>query len=76
MYAKIDISDEGKGIPEKDFGKIFQRFFRVESSFDKEGVGIGLYLSREIIQKQDGYIKVASTLGEGSVFSVFLPNNS
>ncbi len=75
MYTKIDISDEGIGIPEKDFGKIFQRFFRFESSYDKEGVGIGLYLSREIIQKQDGYIKVASILGEGSVFSVFLPNN-
>ena len=75
MYTKIDIIDEGIGIPEKDYGKIFQRFFRFETSYDKEGVGIGLYLSREIIQKQDGYIKVASILGEGSVFSVFLPND-
>ena len=75
MYTKIDIIDEGIGIPEGDFGKIFQRFFREENSYDKEGVGIGLYLSREIIQRQEGYIKVSSTVGEGSTFSVFLPNN-
>ncbi len=75
MYTKIDIIDEGIGIPEEDFGKIFQRFFREENSYDKEGVGIGLYLSREIIQRQEGYIKVSSTVGEGSTFSIFLPNN-
>ncbi len=75
MYTKIDIIDEGIGIPEKDFGKVFQRFFREESSYDKEGVGIGLYLSREIIQKQGGYIKVSSIIEEGSTFSVFLSNN-
>lgn len=75
MYTKIDIIDEGMGIPEKNFGKVFQRFFREESSYDKEGVGIGLYLSREIIQKQGGYIKVVSVVGEGSIFSVFLPND-
>lgn len=75
MYTKVDIIDQGVGIPEKNFGKIFQRFFREESSYNKEGVGIGLYLSREIIQKQEGYIKVASIVGEGSTFSVFLPND-
>lgn len=75
MYTKIDIMDEGIGILEKDFGKIFQRFYRDESSYDKEGVGIGLYLSRKIIQKQDGYIKVESIIGEGSIFSIFLPND-
>ncbi len=74
MYTKIDIIDEGFGILERDYGKIFQRFYRGESSLKKEGVGIGLYLSREIIQKQDGYIKVSSIVGEGSTFSVFLPN--
>lgn len=75
MYTKIDIIDEGIGIPEEDFGKIFKRFFREESSYNVEGVGIGLYLSREIIQRQEGYIKVASIIGEGSTFSVFLPND-
>ncbi|NBI07703.1 sensor histidine kinase [Senegalia massiliensis] len=75
MYTKVDIIDQGVGILEKNFGKIFQRFFREESSYDKEGVGIGLYLSREIIQKQEGYIKVSSIVGEGSTFSVFLPND-
>ena len=74
MYTKIDIIDEGFGILERDYGKIFQRFYRDESNFHKEGVGIGLYLSREIIQKQGGYIKVSSIIGEGSTFSIFLPN--
>ena len=75
IYTNIDIIDEGKGIPEKNFGKVFQRFFREESSCDEDGVGIGLYLSRQIIQKQGGHIKVASIVGEGSTFSVFLPND-
>lgn len=74
MYTKIDIIDEGFGILERDYGKIFQRFYRDESNFHKGGVGIGLYLSREIIQKQGGYIKVSSIIGEGSTFSIFLPN--
>jgi signal transduction histidine kinase len=74
MYTKIDVLDEGIGISEEYFGKIFQRFFRGENGCDEEGVGIGLYLSREIIQRQGGYIKVSSTLGEGSTFSIFLPN--
>ncbi len=73
MFVRIDISDNGIGISEDEIPKIFARFYRSESSYEKDGVGIGLYLAREIISKQNGYIKVKSKLGEGSVFSVFLP---
>ena len=48
-------------------------FYRGQNSAEAEGVGIGLYLTREIISKQDGYIKVKSQPAEGSTFSVFLP---
>jgi len=41
---------------------------------EQPGVGIGLYLAREMIQAQKGYIKVSSEVGTGSVFSVFLPS--
>lgn len=73
IYAKIDISDTGKGIPESRQATIFRRFYREEEVHSEPGVGIGLYLAREIITMQRGYIKVASEVGKGSVFSVFLP---
>lgn len=73
-YTKIDIRDTGRGILEKNQGAIFKRFYREPEIHDMEGVGIGLYLSREIISKQGGYIKVKSELGKGATFSVFLPN--
>lgn len=73
MFSRIDIKDTGYGIKEEDIEKIFSRFYRGESSRDIEGVGIGLYLSREIISKQGGYIKVSSSK-DGSIFSIFLPN--
>lgn len=73
-YVKIDIADTGKGIPEEHYALIFQRFYREEEVHDEEGVGIGLYLAREIISLQGGYVKVSSRQRSGSVFSVFLPN--
>lgn len=73
MYLKIDVIDTGKGIPEKEQAEIFKRFYREETVHDIEGIGIGLYLTREIVTKQGGYIKVQSAVGKGSVFSVFLP---
>lgn len=72
MYTKIDIKDTGKGIIESHHAKIFKRFYREEEVHDIDGIGIGLYLAREIISRQGGYIKVSSTPGDGSVFSVFL----
>ena len=51
---------------------MFARFYRSPAVADQDGVGIGLYLTRQILTSQGGYIKVASKLGQGSVFSVFL----
>ena len=73
MFARIDISDTGTGIPESEQAKIFARFYRSNSVRKQEGVGIGLYLARQIISGEDGYIKVASVPGKGSTFSIFLP---
>lgn len=73
MYLKIDVTDTGRGIPESKQATIFKRFYREEAVHDIDGIGIGLYLAREIITMQGGYIKVTSAVGIGSTFSVFLP---
>ncbi len=75
MYTKIDIADTGKGIPESHHAEVFKRFYREEEVHNIEGIGIGLYLAREIITMQGGYIKVTSKSGKGAVFSIFLPNS-
>ncbi|MDR5587476.1 MULTISPECIES: HAMP domain-containing sensor histidine kinase [Clostridium] len=74
IFTKIDISDDGIGINSKNICKIFNRFYREEDVYDISGIGIGLYLSREIISKEGGYIKVSSSKGNGSTFSIFLLN--
>ena len=73
FFVKIDIIDDGIGIEKEEIPKIFGRFYRSLSVADQPGVGIGLFLAREIIQAQKGYIKVTSKRGKGSTFSVFLP---
>ena len=72
MYIKLNITDTGKGISEGNQASIFRRFYREEEVHDDPGVGIGLYLAREIITLQGGYIQVTSEIGKGSTFSVFL----
>lgn len=74
MYVKLDVADTGKGISESNQASVFRRFYREEEVHNKPGVGIGLYLAREIITMQGGYIKVVSEIGKGSTFSVFLPS--
>lgn len=73
MFVRIDVTDSGIGIPEWKQAQIFSRFYRSEEVREQEGVGIGLYLARQIISEEGGYIKVASKFGHGSTFSVFLP---
>lgn len=73
MYAEIKVTDTGKGIPESSQAAIFRRFYREEGVHEQPGVGIGLYLAREIITRQGGYMKVASEPGKGSAFSIMLP---
>lgn len=69
-YLRLDISDNGIGIPEEEQAKIFGRFYRGKQSAGIDGVGIGLYLTRDIVSKQCGYIKVKSDKS-GSTFSIF-----
>ena len=73
MYVEVKVTDTGKGISESNQASIFRRFYREEEVHDQQGVGIGLYLAREIVTRQGGYIKVASELGQGSEFSIMLP---
>lgn len=73
MFCCIEISDTGIGIPEEEATLIFKRFYRSQSVSRIQGVGVGLYLAREIISAGNGYIKVQSKLGEGTKFFVYLP---
>lgn len=73
MFVRIDVADNGIGIKHDEYTKIFKRFYRSPNVKEYNGVGIGLYLAREVISMQGGYIKVSSEFGKGSIFSVFLP---
>ena len=74
LFCRIDVTDTGPGIPEAEQARIFQRFYRSPSASEEEGVGIGLYLARQIAAGQGGYLKVSSRPGAGSTFSLFLPS--
>ena len=73
LFVCIEVEDTGSGIPEEEQAKIFGRFYRSLQVADQEGVGIGLYLTREILRQQSGYVKVSSGKGKGAVFSMYLP---
>lgn len=72
MFARIQIIDNGCGMSEADLPKIFERFYRGSNAINQEGVGIGLYLARQIVQQCGGYIHVSSKPGMGSTFSIYL----
>ena len=76
LFCKVDVKDNGIGVSEEEQTKIFSRFYRSPRVAESEGVGIGLYLAREIVSGEGGYIKVSSSEGKGSVFSVFLPREA
>jgi len=69
----ISIKDTGKGIAEAELEKIFDRFFSKAKKFRKVGTGLGLYLSKQIVEKHSGKIWAESNLGEGSTFYFSLP---
>ena len=75
LFTRMDIEDSGIGIAESDLPKIFSRFYKCSTTQQEEGVGLGLYLAREIIAGQGGYIKVSSQIEKGTMFSVFLRRN-
>lgn len=74
LFCCVKVRDTGPGIPEEEQAKIFQRFYRAPDAHGTEGVGIGLYLVRQIAEGQGGYVKVDTKPGEGAVFSLFLPS--
>lgn len=75
LFCRINVTDTGPGIPEAEQAKVFQRFYRSPAAHETEGVGIGLYLARQIAEGQGGYIKVRSCHGKGAQFSMFIPRS-
>jgi signal transduction histidine kinase len=78
IWLEVKVTDTGIGIPEKDLGKIFQRFYRSDPSRTMKtgGHGLGLAIAREIAQAHHGTITVTSQLNSGSVFTVRLPKKA
>ena len=74
MYTEIWFRDTGMGIAKEELTEIFKRFYRSRDVENMDGSGIGLYLSKLILEKEKGYMNVASEPGKGSCFSVFLQN--
>lgn len=75
LFARIDVADTGPGMAEEELAKVFQRFYRGPGTADAEGVGVGLYLVRQIAEGQGGYVKAFSRPGQGTKFSLFLPRS-
>ena len=76
LFCRIDVTDTGIGISEAEQAKVFSRFYRSQTVSEQDGAGIGLYLTRQILAGQEGYVKVTSDPGRGSVFSMFLPRQA
>ena len=73
LFCAVEVADDGPGIPEEEQGAVFHRFYRGKAVREQEGLGIGLYLTREILSRQGGYIKLRSKPGQGCRFSLYLP---
>jgi len=71
----VEVKDNGKGIPPEDLKRIFERFYRVDKSRNREkgGTGLGLAIVKHILEGHKSKISVSSTLGKGSIFSFELP---
>ena len=71
----IHIRDYGGGIAKRNLSRLFERFYRVDKARSRQlgGTGLGLAIVKHIVQAHEGDIKVASKLGEGSTFSIYLP---
>lgn len=71
-FLCIRVRDEGIGIPEDELGAVCNRFYRGSNVPQEKGLGIGLYLTREVLQRQQGYMKISSTEGVGTTVAMFL----
>ncbi len=72
MFVCIRVEDQGPGILEEEQAQIFERFYRGSSGKETEGNGVGLYLTRMILQREKGYVKVSSRAETGSCFQIYL----
>ncbi len=74
-FVRVDVSDTGIGITEKDLPRLFERFYRIDKARSRElgGTGLGLSIVKHIIQAHNGEVCVKSVLGEGSTFSFSIP---
>jgi two-component system, OmpR family, phosphate regulon sensor histidine kinase PhoR len=74
-HYHIRIRDNGFGIDKKEINNIFRKFYRVQSGnlHNAKGLGLGLYITRKVVTMHDGSIKVQSTVGEGTTFTVTIP---
>jgi two-component system sensor histidine kinase SenX3 len=73
--AVLRVSDSGEGIPTKDLGRVFERFYRVDAARSRStgGTGLGLAIVKHVVESHGGTVSVESELGRGSVFTVRLP---
>jgi len=74
-YIEIAVTDNGPGIAEEHLPRLTERFYRVDdkSSREKGGTGLGLAIVKHILTRHQGYLKIASKLGQGSTFTIGLP---
>ena len=74
-WIRITVSDTGVGIPEALRARVFEKFFQVETVRQQQtpGLGLGLYICRELIQRHGGEIELRSTPGGGATFTIVLP---
>ncbi|KQB53562.1 histidine kinase [Pseudomonas endophytica] len=73
QYAVVQVRDQGIGISQENQQRIFQQFERVSSTQVVSGLGLGLFISEQIVAAHSGKIEVSSELGEGALFKVYLP---
>jgi signal transduction histidine kinase/DNA-binding response OmpR family regulator/ligand-binding sensor domain-containing protein len=75
-YVRIDVEDAGCGIHETEYQAIFQRFYQsIHNDQDTLGSGVGLHLAKEYVELHGGKINLSSKVGEGSIFSVYIPTD-
>ena len=72
-YLRIDIKDQGIGIPEKEQHNLFERFFRAENVTNYQGTGLGLNIVQRYMKLLNGKVEVKSKENEGSTFSLLFP---
>lgn len=72
-FVRVSVSDRGTGIPPEDQQKLFQRFYRAQGTRKVEGIGLGLYITRILVEAHGGRIWVESEPGRGSTFTFTLP---